>query len=253
MSQPSFPPGPQQPGAGTPQYGAPQTGGPQYGAPGAEPGSPYGEQYPSAPGGFPSDAAPPKKKSKAGKIILIILAVVLVLCVGGGVAAYFATKDTIDEVVDATKTTMVEPPTLAGRAKSTDPDLQKTADELKAEYKSDVPDATSTVGAFYGTAEKEDLLMIAGASGLVADPTKELTDMVSQAASELGATNMATVEAGPLGGEAKCGDGKAEGLKLGVCVWSDRGSVGLVVFYFKTGKEAEAEFLTVRAAVEQRS
>ncbi|MEV4655768.1 hypothetical protein [Micromonospora sp. NPDC049301] len=233
----SPPPPPQQGQPAVPQ---------QQGFPPAQPGQPYGD--PSLAGG-----PPPAKKSKVGKIVLIVLAVVLVLCLGGAAITWFAVKDEVGDVVDATKTRVVAPATLAGRPKIDDPELQKLSDDLVAEMKSTVQNETSAVGAFYGDPAKEDLVMIAGTSGLMADPKKELDTAVTGLSTELGVATMATVDPGPLGGDARCGDGKTDGVPLGVCVWADKGSVGLVVMFFKSGAEAQAEFATIRGQVEQRS
>ncbi|MEU8333253.1 hypothetical protein [Micromonospora sp. NPDC048839] len=245
--QPQQPAGwPQQPGQQ--QYpGQPQQPGgwppPQQGFPPAQPGQPY------LPGG-----PPPAKKSNVGKIVLIVLAVVLVLCLGGVAVAWFALKDPVSDAVEAANTRVVAPATLAGRPKLTDPQLQAAADDLVTKMKSEVQNETSTVGAFYGDPTKQDIVMIAAVSGLMTDPKKELDDAVNGLTTELTVTNMAAVEAGPLGGDAKCGDGKAAGnIPLGVCVWADRGSVGMVVVYFKTAKQVEAEFATIRGQIEQRS
>ncbi|MFE9956676.1 hypothetical protein [Micromonospora sp. NPDC005299] len=289
MSQPpsnpypgSYPPPQQQPGGyqppQQPQYGGgyppapqqqPQYGGyPESGQPG-QPGQP-GQQYGGYPesgqpgqqyGGYPETGQPgygapaplpPKKKSSVGKILLIVLAVVLVLCVGGGVAIWFAAKDEVGEVVQATKTRLVEPATLAGRPKVNEPDLQTAATQMKSEIAKDVPNATSTVGAFYGEPAKKDLVMIAGASGVIADPQKEMADAVTAIAPELGAKEFKTVDAGPLGGEAKCGDGKTEDVPVAVCVWADKGSLGMVVVYFKSAAEIQQEFVTMRGEIEKR-
>ncbi|MEU4567676.1 hypothetical protein [Micromonospora sp. NPDC023956] len=236
MSQPHHPSQPEY-GSATPQ----PSDSPGYGS------QPHGADPMAA--GF---APPPKKKSGVGKILLIVLAVVLVLCVGGGIAIWATVKDDVGEVVEATKTRVVAPETLNGRAKVTEPTLVTASEQMAAEIKKDVPEATSTVGAFYGDPAKNDLVMIVGVSGLIADPQKELNDAISAVSGNLGASNMVAVEAGPLGGDAKCGDGSSEGVKLGICVWADRGSLGMVVIYFKTGKEAEKEFGTIRAAIEQR-
>ncbi|MDG4759349.1 hypothetical protein [Micromonospora sp. WMMD710] len=244
MSQPPATPyGPPHDSPTPPQQpGYPQ----QQGFPAPQPGQSYGD--PGAPVG-----PPPAKKSKAGKIILIVLAVVLVLCLGGAAISWFALKDEVGDVVDATKTRVVAPATLAGRAKNTDPQLQTVADQMVTDMKSEVQNETSTVGAFYGDPTKQDLIMITAVSGVMADPKKELDEAVTGLSTELAVTNMAAVEAGPLGGEARCGDGKAESVPLGVCVWADRGSVGLVVVYFKTAEQVKAEFVTIRGQIEQRS
>lgn len=256
----SHPPHPHQPEHGP--ANSPHSPAAPYGQPGAGASQPgydaqqgYGAQpaYGAGPGqpGFP--AAPPPKKSKVGKVLLIVLAVVLVLCVGGGAAIWFAVKDDVGEVVEATQTRVVAPETLAGRPKVTQPELVTAAEQMTTQIKQDVPEHTSAVGAFYGDPAKQDLVMIVGVSGVIADPKKELDDAVSTLTRDLGTTNMAAVEPGPLGGDAKCGDGKSEGVDLGVCVWADRGSLGMVVIYFKSGTETAKEFPAIRAAVEQRN
>jgi hypothetical protein len=254
-------PAPYQPGppAAEQQPGPPQPGWPQQQGfpPPQQPGGwPQQAGFPPQPGqpyGGPHLAGPPPKKSNVGKIILIVLAVVLVLCVGGAAITWFAVKDEVGDVVDATRTRVVAPATLAGRAKNTDPQLQTVADQMVTQMKSEVQNETSTVGAFYGDPTKQDLVLIAAVSGVMSDPKKELDEAVTGLSSELSVTNMAAVEAGPLGGDARCGDGKAESVPLGVCVWADRGSVGMVVMYFKTAAEATAEFVSIRGQIEQRS
>ncbi|TDC61159.1 hypothetical protein E1258_12380 [Micromonospora sp. KC207] len=225
-----------------------------------QPQQPYGEQpVPQQPGGYPPpagqpyDAPLPPKKSKAGKIVLIALAVVLVLCLGGAAITWFTVKDEVGDVVDAANTRVVAPATLAGRKQVTDPELTKLSDQMVTEMKSTVQNETGTVGAFYGDVAKQDLVMVVAASGVLADPKKELDDAVAGLKTDLAVQEMTTTEPGPLGGEARCGDGKTEGMPLGVCVWADRGSVGLIVVFFKSAKEAKAEFVTMRGQIEQRS
>ncbi|MEH0842038.1 hypothetical protein V6U81_06555 [Micromonospora sp. CPCC 205711] len=240
MSQPPANPYPSQPESGA----YPQPGGhpsPQDPTFAAQPGQPYGEP-----------PAPAKKKS-ALKIVLIVLAVLLVLCVGGAAIAAFAFKDEVKEAVDATNTKVVAPTTLAGRKQITDPELKALSDQMVTEMKSSVQNESGAVGAFYGDPAKQDLVMIAAASGLLADPKKELDDAVKGLSTELAVSNMTAVDAGPLGGEARCGDGKTEQVPLGVCLWSDKGSLGMVVMFFKSADAAKAEFATMRGQIEQRS
>jgi hypothetical protein len=196
----------------------------------------------------------PQKKSNVLKIILITFAVLLVLCLGGGVAAYFAFKDDVGDVVKATQTRLVAPETLAGRPKITKPELQAAADQMVTGMKTSLPGATSTVGAFYGDPAKQDMVMIAGASGLIADPEKQLNDSItSMGTGGLTLSNVKSIEPGPLGGVAKCGDASTGGIKMGVCIWADRGSLGVIGIYFQTGEQAQAEFVKIRSEVEQVS
>ncbi|MFI1195649.1 hypothetical protein ACH4T9_20675 [Micromonospora sp. NPDC020750] len=227
-----------------------------------QPQQPYGEQPAPQQGGYPPagqpygapEAAPlppAPKKSKTGKIVLIVLAVVLVLCCGGGAITWFAVKDDVSDAVEATNTRVTAPATLAGRPKATQPELQAAAQGMIADMKSAVQNETSTAGAVYGDPDKKDLVMIAAASGLLTDPKKELDEAFS--GNELTMSNVAAVDPGPLGGEARCADSESEGVKLGICAWADKGSVGMIVMYFKTGAQAKAEFVTMRGQIEQRS
>jgi hypothetical protein len=193
-------------------------------------------------------AAPPPKKSNVGKIVLIILAVLLVLCAGGGAAAYFLLRDR----VEAASTRVVAPETLAGRSKITQPDLQVASDAMVAGLKADMPDATSTVAAYYGDVLAGDLIMIAAVSGIVANPAAEVDQTFADLpGAGMAVTNIQSVDPGPLGGEAKCGDGTAQGMSVGICSWADLGSIGLILMYNKTGAEAASEFVAIRGAIEQ--
>ncbi|KAB1927450.1 hypothetical protein [Micromonospora noduli] len=242
---------PQQPGGFPPaQSGFPpaQPGFPpaQPGFPAAQPGQPYGD--PNLAGG-----PPPAKKSNVGKIVLIVLAAVLVLCLGGVAITWFVVKDDVGAVVDASKTRVVAPATLAGRPKLTNPELLTAAEQAVSGMKTAAGNETSTVAAFYGDPTKQDLVMIAAVSGLLSDPKKELDAYVDGLSKQLTVGEMTAVDAGPLGGEARCGDGKADTVPLGICVWTDRGSLGMVVMYFKSADQAKAEFTAIRGQVEQQS
>ncbi|TDB72745.1 hypothetical protein [Micromonospora sp. KC723] len=266
MSQPPANPYPPQPDNGEPHgsYPPPQPGDATPPQPGDNPSQPGpfppaqpgihpapGQPYPAAPG------APAAKKSNVGKILLISLAAVLVLCLGGAAVAFFAVKDEAKEAVEAVEaanTRVVAPETLAGRAKSTDPSLLEGAKQLEAELNKSLPDATSTAGAFYGTVERKDLVMVAAASGRNTDPAKTLDDTISGAGqADLQVKEMKSVDAGPLGGLAKCGDAEASTVPLGICVWSDKGSIGMIIIYFKGGQEAANELSTMRGQIQQKN
>ena len=125
---------------------------------------------------------------------------------------------------------------------------------MVAGMRQSLPGATSTVGAFYGNLAQQDMVMIAGASGLVTDPAKQLDEAVEGLGTGgLTVSNIKSVEPGPLGGVAKCGDANAAGVDLGVCVWADSGSIGVIAIYFKSGEQAQAEFVSIRGQVEQRT
>ncbi|WP_018253474.1 hypothetical protein [Salinispora mooreana] len=148
---------------------------------------------------------------------------------------------------------LVAPKSLDGRSRSTDSELKALADELVEELEAKVSSGNSTVGAFYGSFEDEDIIMVAAASGFVLNPTQELDATVKALASDLNVRKVSTISAGPLGGVAKCGDGSSSNIPLGVCAWADEGSVGMIVMFSASASTARSSFVEIRAEVEQRS
>ncbi|MEU7821867.1 hypothetical protein [Catellatospora sp. NPDC049133] len=190
----------------------------------------------------------------------------LLLCCGGGVGVWYLVKDTADQIeqeidgaiasasaqVAAKEITVVAPATLAGRPKSTDPQLETVTDTMKSSFEATLPSATGAVAAFYGDQAKRDLVMIFAASARITDPGQEVdAAFAGMGTSGVVATGIVPVDAGPLGGEAKCGSAKTEAVPLVVCAWADKGSLGMVVWYFKTVNEVKAEFIEVRGQIEQ--
>jgi len=270
--QPGYPSPPapaygQQPGYGQPDYTQPVAyGQPEYTQPG------YGQQP-----GYP--APPPKKKSKALPIVLVSIAVVLVLCVGGSVAIFLAAQNKADDITDdvqralATPTAtvpaedpttdptgsssggikIVEPKTLGGRPKLTDAQFAGIADQLKTGL-AEVPDAGNTVGALYGTVEKQNIVVIAGAEAPIEDPEKELDGtFLGAGIGGLKVTGITTVSPSPFSGAAKCGNANASGVKMAMCGWADEGSVGWIIWYFKSASQVKSEFPKLRAQIEKSS
>jgi len=246
--QPGYPPQP----AYVPQPSYPQPGYPQ-------PGPPM-QGYP-----------PPKKKSKAVPITLVSVALVLVLCVGGGTAIYLAGRNTAEGIADVIASaaptqptqeatteppptiTIVEPRTLGGRPKVTDPKFAATADQLEKNLAL-LPAASQSVGAIYGTPAKQDLVVIVAASSYVGNPKAELDSaFTGRSVDELNLTGISSIPAGPLGGVAKCAKGSAGGTPLSMCAWADEGSSGWVFWYFTSLSKAKAEFVKIRGQVEKKS
>ena len=264
-SQPGYPPQsghPQQPGypqAGLPQAGLPQAGYPQSAPPMT---------------GYP---VPPKPKSRALPITLVSIAVVLVLCVGGSTAVYLAGRNTADSLSDelastspnprstvtaeptdettapASTITVVEPKTLGGRPKLTDPQFASAAEQLEAGL-AGVPNATKTIGELYGTPEERDIVIVAAAAAPIDDPERELDGtFVGAGVGGLALTGITSANPGALGGAAKCGKGSASGTPLIMCAWADEGSAGWVIWYYTSMTKAKAEFPKLRAQVEKKS
>jgi hypothetical protein len=249
--QPGYDQGSQQgypPPAGQPPYGAPPAGQPPYGAPPA--GQP---PYGAPPAGQPPYGAPPKKKGGALKVVLIVVGVVLLLCIGGGALLVVQGKKKVDEVVAAARISVIEPTTLGGRDKVSDPQLAGSVQSLGSQMKN-LKGTTSSVGAIYGDLQKQDLVMIAAASTLIGSQQSRF-DEFTQGLNGGGfsTTGLTDTNPGPLGGLAKCGDSSTAGVPTAVCVWSDRGSVGMVAMLFKKKADLEKEFVAMRGEIEQKA
>ncbi|MEH1029023.1 hypothetical protein Q3V37_30055 [Micromonospora profundi] len=218
--------------------------------------------------------------------LILILGIVglLVLCLGGGGVAYVAYER--DQSADpkptptaapttgpattpsatasspatpspgsspAAQIRVVTPETLAGRPKSTDATLKKLAEDMVQELRGSVRGENDVVGAFYGSPSDRNMVMVIAASTFVLNPTKELDDTVRSMSKGMAVTGMTTIAPGPLGGVAKCGDGKSAEVSLGVCSWADHGSVGVIVMFFSSAAASAAEFVTIRGEIEQQS
>jgi hypothetical protein len=186
--------------------------------------------------------------------VLIVVGVVALLCVAGGVVAFVAAKDKVEQVVDAAKITVVEPATLGGRPKATDPTLQSSVSGLDGAM-SNVPGATGSVGAIYGDLQNQDIVMVAAASSINGS-AQDRFDQFSTGLSGAGGIkidNLTDTDPGPLGGIAKCGDTQTGGIPMAVCVWSDNGSVGMLAMMFKEKADLEKEFVTLRGEIEKKS
>ncbi|MBV1848512.1 hypothetical protein [Catellatospora tritici] len=226
----------------------------------------YPPPYPTQPQ-YPTQPIAPPKKSKAGLIIGIVV-VVLLLCIGGVVGVFFLAKDKVEDAVqdvnDAVasaqaqlptkKTTVVAPDKLGGRAPVEQAELKSLSETMKSGLSSAVPGASNVVAGFYGDPAKQDMVMLFAAAAKMGNPEKELDEAFKgMGTSGLTATDLASVDPGPLGGSAKCGSATTAGVDLAVCAWADNGSLGMFVWYFKSVDDIKTEFVTLRGQVEQQS
>jgi hypothetical protein len=116
------------------------------------------------------------------------------------------------------------------------------------------PGATKSVGALYGTPSKRDIVVVAGVEAPVADPAKEMDGTFFGAGvGGLEVTGITDVDPGPLGGEARCGKSESAGVDLAFCAWADEGSVGWIMWYFKSVKQVKGEFAKLRGEIEKSS
>lgn len=259
--QPYGPPQPQYGQPQPPQFGAPQPG---YGAPQPQPG--YGAPQPQygqpgyPPPGFPPPPMPPKK-SRTLPIVLVSIAIGLVLCVGGTTVFYLIGKNaenaensgnTGNTGNTATQISITEPATLGGLAKLDSAEYASITEDMSREL-AQYPGASNSFGAFYGSPENEDMVAALATEATIASPQKELDasfDTFSQSSAVTGLTEVAT---GSLGGVAQCGNSSFSGIDVAVCGWADKGSVGMIMYFFRTNQEILNDFPAMRAEIESKS
>jgi hypothetical protein len=237
-----FTPAYAQPGYPPPAYGQ-QPGYPQPGYP--QPGF----QQPGFPQpGFP----PPAKKSWTLPIVLVSVAIVIVLCVGGLVAIGYLADDSDDTKKAAAKITVVEPVTLGDRPKLDSAEFTDVTKTMKDGLLKSYPGATQSVGAFYGVPAKKNMVMAIAVAAPIPNPKLELNkNFTNLTLTGLTAENITEVDAGPLGGAAKCGDSTIATIDVAICAWTDDGSVGVFFWYYSSKSTAEKEFITLRSQLEK--
>ncbi len=153
--------------------------------------------------------------------------------------------------------TVSAPDAVSGLEKVKRPDLQRQADKLSADLKSEVG-ADTAVAAFYSPAgDLGHLVVVASATTLILNPDVQLEEAFTSAAgSDMTVTGVRAVSAGKLGGSVRCGSGTvqndASNVPVGVCGWADHGSVGVGVFFNRSATDSAALFNQVREGVLRR-
>lgn len=188
--------------------------------------------------------APPKKHRF--RIVLIVLATLLaILCLGGKLK-----WDRDHEGYPATLNT----DNIPGYVRSTLP----YPDELRA-----AKTALNDIGfgsAFASVYEVQggqpsELLYLFGGTKYTSDPAEALNSYGEgfiEAARASGAQGVAldSVDAGPQGGEMRCGHAKTSDADVSFCIWADHGSLVAAMFLELDANTAHDRMLKIRASIE---
>jgi hypothetical protein len=127
-------------------------------------------------------------------------------------------------------------------------------DKLKTTAQKQVASSTSSVSAAYGDLAKADIVMVTALSGTVASPQSDMDTVFKGVGSSTSTmSEVAAIDAGPLGGVAKCGKLTNAQTHFAVCAWADNGSLGLVLWYEKDLAIAKNDFQAIRAQIEEKS
>ncbi|RQX18640.1 hypothetical protein DDE19_06980 [Micromonospora ureilytica] len=98
--------------------------------------------------------------------------------------------------------------------------------------------------------DDQRVILVSGVSGTIADPTATVDRIFAGLPN---VTDVAAVPPGPLSGMAGCGVGPAKtGIPVGICVWGDEHTVGMVTFIgFAPADDPHAMFGQIRAELER--
>ncbi|WP_143232751.1 hypothetical protein [Actinoplanes regularis] len=215
---------------------------PTYGPPGFQP--PAQPIY-----GPPGFSPPPQpRKPRALPITLVSIAIALVLCVGGLAVIGVLTDDGARKSKSA-NITVVEPATLGARPKLDSPKFTQIAKTMLDKAATDFPGVTKSVGPFYGVPAKDNVVIALAIAAPIAHPDIALSASLTSASHPVEET--VVVNTGSAGGNATCGTTKISGSDMAICVWTDEGSLGMLIWYNSTVSAAVAEFPALRAEIKK--
>ncbi|MFC3991318.1 hypothetical protein [Actinoplanes siamensis] len=147
---------------------------------------------------------------------------------------------------------MSEPKTLGGRPHLDNAEFSAVTGTMEDSLLTSYPGASTSFGAFYGAPPKKNMVMAIAVAAPIPDPALELDrNFTNMSLTGLAVDDVAPVGTGSLGGVARCGNSETSGIDLAVCVWSDEGSVGMLVWYHSSATRAKAEFPVLRGQIEK--
>ncbi|GAA2352401.1 hypothetical protein Cme02nite_26220 [Catellatospora methionotrophica] len=184
----------------------------------------------------------PARRLHGYQLALLTLTVVAQLLVAGTTAVLYRH---VQDLVGELPKTVVAPATLGGRPRTDG----TTTDALIAQVMRGQPTwhGTAEVKAFYGNPEAGLLLhAVAGSFNWSAGELDYL--FYDLRVGGIAVYDVAPVPAGPLGGQASCGQ-VSDGTTI-VCAWADPESLGTIVWYGSSLDAARAEFIDLRGEVQ---
>ncbi|WP_433284613.1 hypothetical protein [Micromonospora sp. CA-244673] len=137
---------------------------------------------------------------------------------------------------------------LSGWPESTSGTLRDQAQQNTDTFKPFLDgEATSEVGAAYALLDNSTTILVSGVSGRVTD-SKGSLDKIFAALPRL--SDIQPIRPGPMGGEARCGKGETQDVKVHVCAWADNHTIGMVTQLGSSGFSPN-KFVQARSQIER--
>lgn len=142
------------------------------------------------------------------------------------------------------------PDRAAGLTLRDDASARRTVRELKGRARSRNWLAEDTFAAVYDGGPGWRVTVY-GTTGFRLTPEHDLKSEISEVTGEYALTGVRDVDAGPLGGYARCGVGTGTGNDpdLVLCAWADHGSLGVVTFSAGSIKQSAKTLQELRSKI----
>jgi len=212
-----------------PQYGPPKYRPPQYGPP----------KYGPPPRPLPAY----RKKRRKWPWVLITMAVLCAGCCGGAVLWS-------KQIYDQYPSTAVTDAAVAGLTAIEDATADQVVDRLRGAIDTQQLDEARFSVVYRDTSKRR--VTVFGTTRFVGDPKKALDASMTQLTGQLQLTDVHKVDAGPLGGEERCGTGRLDGRSMAMCAWADHGSMGVGLFPGRSIEASSPMLQNIRGAIIQR-
>jgi hypothetical protein len=211
---------------------------PRYGPPRYGPRPPMPPRYPPP---RPLPAYP--KKRRKWPWVLMTMALLCAGCCGGGVLWS-------KQIYDQYPSTAVTDAAVAGLTAIEDATADKAVDRLRQAIDTQQLDEARFSVVYRDTSKRR--VTVFGTTRFVGDPKKALDASVTQLTSQLQLTDVHKVDAGPLGGQERCGTGRLDGRAIAMCAWADHGSTGVGLFPGRSIEASSPMLQNIRGAIIQR-
>jgi hypothetical protein len=187
------------------------------------------------------------RRRTALRVALWVAAAVVVL---GALLGYVFVRPILAEY----PATLSTPDSVAGMPRLIDERFQDVSDQMTASLRVQAG-ADRSMAAFYAQdgLTSRAVLVFAGTRFLL-DPGAEVRGVLDGFGPRSGlvVTGVTSVSAGAMGGVVRCGETRVAGGPLGLCVWGDHGSLGVVLGFGRTVAETAKLLRTVRPLVLHR-
>jgi hypothetical protein len=220
-----------QPPYGQPPYGQPAYGQPQYGQPAY--GQPAYGQFGPGQSGY---AAPKKGWTRTRISMLVVLAVVVL----GTLSAVFTHSGS-----SGTDRTLTAPVTSGAYSQISDSAQAASNEEIQASLSAKYGASAKVTTAEYADSSAQPAFIFIGIEAPQLHNSTPLTS-ANTLLNGTGVTDIATEDAGQLGGVLRCGTQNA----TTICAWADHNTLGYLEFLSLNGSAASAEVVAFRADAE---